>query len=291
MERLVNLRDVVEEKSSTGSLGASWSALAYQALLPLICVNQYRKVDPTELNIALVRTIAMQPGWNAHRVLKHLNTKLTDNRSLKPELPVLLAEVIRAAESELPLPPDTRYVPSKRAQINDTPETSVETCYVENAGQVLLWPFLERYFGSLDMLQKSRFPDIETASRAAYLIEYLVCGVSDFHEYRLPVNKVLCGLNLESVLAVPVQITEDECSLCDELLLALTQHWTPLRNTSIAGLRESFLQREGRLQRIDTGWSLTVNGEAYDMLLDQLPWGLSTIRLPWMTEVLHVKWK
>ena len=290
-ERLVDLREVFEGHISNGSLGAPWSALVYQALLPLLCRNQSREVDPIELNLALVRTIAMQPGWNSHRVLELLKANLPHKELLKPKLELLLGEVISAAETELALPPDTFEVPPNRTQESNGSETSTEPCYVENAGQVLLWPFLERYFASLDMLQEDTFPDIQTASRAAYLIEYLVGGVGDFKEYRLPLNKVLCGLTLDSVLAVPFRVTDDERVLCDELLLALTQHWAPLRNTSIAGLRESFLQREGRLEHTESGWSLTVDGKAYDLLLDQLPWGLSTIRLPWMTEVLHVKWR
>jgi len=58
-------------------------------------------------------------------------------------------------------------------------------------------------------------------------------------------------------------------------------------------LRQSFLMREGRLLRreSDDAWSLTVSTKAYDLLLDSLPWRFSTIRLPWMQTVLHVKWR
>jgi hypothetical protein len=69
------------------------------------------------------------------------------------------------------------------------------------------------------------------------------------------------------------------------------QNWQSLGNTSIAGLRESFLQREGRLLWNDDAWSLSVSAAAYDMLLDTLPWSLSAIRLGWMKQVLHVQWR
>lgn len=159
---------------------------------------------------------------------------------------------------------------------------------IENAGQVLLWPFLQHYFAALDILRDGEFPDINASSKAAYLIEFLVHGTSEFQQHRWPLNQILCGLPSDCLLAEPVPVTQFESDLSDELLRAATERWAPMRNTSIAGLRESFLQRDGRLQRIDTGWLLTVDGGVYDMLLDQLPWSLSMIQLAWMTEALYV---
>ncbi len=68
-------------------------------------------------------------------------------------------------------------------------------------------------------------------------------------------------------------------------------HWGILGNTSVRGLRESFLQREGRLRRKDGGWQLLVQSRAFDMLLDKLPWGFSVIRHPWMESTVHVEWR
>jgi len=165
------------------------------------------------------------------------------------------------------------------------------TSNLENAGQVLLWPYLERYFASLDMLCDGEFVDVGTANRAALLIEGLVREASGLQEQGLSLNKVLCGLPSEQVLVVADQVTEREQSLGEDLLSAVTQNWPPLSNTPIAGLRELFLQREGRLERVESGWLLEVEKGPYDMLLDQLPWQLSVIRLSWMIDVLHVKWR
>ena len=62
-------------------------------------------------------------------------------------------------------------------------------------------------------------------------------------------------------------------------------------NTSVAGLRESFLQRGGTLWRKDDAWHLQVEQKAFDMLLDQLPWGFATIRHPWMQQAVYVHWR
>jgi len=75
------------------------------------------------------------------------------------------------------------------------------------------------------------------------------------------------------------------------LLHAVTQHWKPLANTSIAGLRESFLQRNGSLQLKRDAWHLSVEARSFDMLLDQIPWSFSTIKFPWMDRVIYVEWR
>ena len=38
-------------------------------------------------------------------------------------------------------------------------------------------------------------------------------------------------------------------------------------------------------------WTLQVETRAVDVLLDQLPWGLSMIRTPWMHAMLNVDWR
>jgi hypothetical protein len=76
----------------------------------------------------------------------------------------------------------------------------------------------------------------------------------------------------------------------DEMLLALIEHWSVLKNTSIDGLRESFLKRSGKLSIENNNWLLQIEQRPYDMLLQQLPWGISMIKLPWMKKLLITEW-
>ncbi|MGD8931021.1 MAG: contractile injection system tape measure protein, partial [Chromatiales bacterium] len=110
-------------------------------------------------------------------------------------------------------------------------------------------------------------------------------------EYRLFLNKLLCGI--EPAAAVPRQIepVEQELDILQGLLQGMIDNWKALGNTSVAGLREAFLQRQGRLQLLDDAWHLRVETKAYDMLLDQLPWSFSIIKHPWMDRVIHVEWR
>ena len=56
------------------------------------------------------------------------------------------------------------------------------------------------------------------------------------------------------------------------------------------GLRSSFLEREGRLSEGEQGWQLQVQRVGFDVLLDQLPWGIGCVSLPWMNRPLFVEW-
>jgi len=168
-----------------------------------------------------------------------------------------------------------------------------EPFYIQNAGAVLLWPFLDRYFRRLGLLEQNAFRGETERNRAIHLVQYLARGALEIAEHELLLNKILCGAPAEQPLDAVEPVTAEEEELSTQLLQGLIANWTKLRNTSIAGLRQSFLAREGRLLRreSDDAWSLTVSAKTYDLLLDSLPWRFSTIRLPWMQTVLHVKWR
>jgi hypothetical protein len=107
----------------------------------------------------------------------------------------------------------------------------------------------------------------------------------------LTLNKLLCGVAPDTPVIGEVEITAEERLAIDGLLEAMIQHWKAIGKTSVAGLRESFLQREGRLSHDDNGWRLRVQPRAFDMLLDRVPWGFATTKFAWMEEVIHVEWR
>ena len=73
------------------------------------------------------------------------------------------------------------------------------------------------------------------------------------------------------------------------MLASVIDHWAILKNTSEAGLRESFLQRPGKLTRTSRVWLLQVEQRPYDMLLQSLPWTFHLIRRPWMKQVVRTE--
>jgi hypothetical protein len=64
-----------------------------------------------------------------------------------------------------------------------------------------------------------------------------------------------------------------------------------LRNTSPDGLRGTFLLRPGKVSLRNDDWLLQVEARTCDILLEQLPWGIGMIKLPWMEKMVWVEWR
>jgi hypothetical protein len=79
--------------------------------------------------------------------------------------------------------------------------------------------------------------------------------------------------------------------MCDSLLGAALQAWPTLRTSTVDTLRETFLQRDGRLTRGDDVWKLQVAAKPYDMLIDTVPWSFKHIKSRWMKTLLQVDWR
>jgi len=163
--------------------------------------------------------------------------------------------------------------------------------YVTNAGQVLLAPYLPVLFERLGLTDQGLFIDHVASERAVHALQYMVDGVGGAPEYMMVLNKLICGIESARPVARAINLTDSEKSIIDGLLTAAIENWKGVGNTSVDGLRESFLRRDGRLKRKDGQWQLLVESRSYDMLLDQLPWSYSTIKYAWMHNVLHVEWR
>lgn len=165
--------------------------------------------------------------------------------------------------------------------------------YVGNAGLVLSSPFLPQLFDRLGLLSHGDAPRIEgleARSRAVHLLQYLVDGRCDAPEPELALNKLLSGAAIADPIAPGIEPSMAEIETCDGLLRAVIANWPVIKSTSVAGLRETFLQREGRLQHRDARWGLHVQRKPVDLLVDQIPWAFSTIFHRWMQEPLDVSW-
>lgn len=176
---------------------------------------------------------------------------------------------------------------------------------INNAGMVLLSPYLPRLFSILELTEEGKFKDRKTQIRAIFLIQYAVCGTNTCHsaldaessvfpeypEYALTLNKLLTGFRTSNPIPRMVELTEKETTTVDSLLQGVLANWEKLKKTSVAGLREGFLQREGKLEERENVYHLIVEEKAYDMLLDSCPWSFKTIKFSWMKKGIEVKWR
>ena len=165
-----------------------------------------------------------------------------------------------------------------------------DALFINGSGAVILHFFLKPYFEDLKLVVKGKFINNAAQQRAVLLLNYLVTGEVEAAEFDMGLQKILCGYPLEETLPASIVLTKKEKSESAKLLLAVTDHWAPLKNTSVDGLRASFLQRDGKITTKENGWLLTVEQKTVDILLGKLPWGFSTIRLSWMEKILNVDW-
>ncbi|MFD2163349.1 contractile injection system tape measure protein [Paradesertivirga mongoliensis] len=164
-------------------------------------------------------------------------------------------------------------------------ERSGEAIYIANSGLVLVAAFLPMFFKDLALLKD----DVLDSDKAIAVLQYIVKGLDAYEEFETVLPKILCGLELSQPI-IKTKISKMEKAKANDLLESVIEHWTVLKNTSVEGLRMSFLQREGRLSFQNNEWKLKVKQEAYDMLLSHLPWNISMIKLPWMKCLLNVEW-
>jgi len=172
-----------------------------------------------------------------------------------------------------------------------------EPIWVGDAGQVLLAAYAERLFKQQQLLDQGRFIDSQAQARAVQCLQTLCHGPGPVDEAQTVLSRLLCGVQPAEVLPEVAPLPPDTVTLLEQLLQAVIAHWKAVGHTSVEGLRETFLQREGRLQRDKTPadepprWHLRVQTRGFDVLLDRLPWSFQTIRLPWMQGALHVEWR
>ncbi len=164
----------------------------------------------------------------------------------------------------------------------------VDMVCVENAGLVVLWPFIEHLFERLGLVTERRFRGAEASRRAVGLLQHLATGEREPVEYQLPLAKALCGAG--GVFEFGPPVTDEEAEECENLLAAAIGHAPILGEMSVDGFRGSFLIRKGTLGVRDGAWLLRVERASYDVVLDRLPWGFGWINLPWMEAPLCVEW-
>jgi hypothetical protein len=163
-----------------------------------------------------------------------------------------------------------------------------EGVHIGCAGVVLLHPFLPRLFAALGIANEKQLLQPE---RALALLHFLATGQRSAPEYELPLPKILCNVPLEEPVTSRIELTSAEEEEAVALLSAVIRHWSALGDTSVDGLRGSFLVRPGKLSRRGSDDLLQVEARSYDLLLDRLPWGIGLIQLPWMKSILWVEWR
>jgi len=243
---------------------------------------KYRELSRKEVMRQIVQLFYSKLSGQQQTVFQREINRLTSSSPLLAAVKAPLPEA-----HELPAPvrekiPEEEAVPELRQG---------KPVYIANAGMVLLSPFFPVLFSKLSVTEAGKLPDKEAQIRAIFLLQYAVFGSQEFPEHELELNKLLTDFKTGVPIPRSFELSDEDKATVDSMLEGTLKHWGRLANTSIAGLREGFLQRDGRLEEQDDLILLTVEEKAYDMLLDNVPWNFRNVRYSWMKKGIQVKWR
>lgn len=217
-------------------------------------------------------------------MIKEKNYDLPMDKESLNTLPSSIQEQVKTIVNDLKSKSEIKKSDSK-------PENNVladsEPIYVNNAGLVLLHPFLNAFFESVNVVQQGQ---LMNKAKALQLLHFLATGEPFGFEYELMLPKILCGAAPQAWIEATDELVESDKQEANHLLTAVIGHWDVLGQTSPDGLREAFLKRPGKLSRRGDEWLLQVERHSFDILLEQLPWTVSVFRLPWMNDLIWVEW-
>ena len=159
---------------------------------------------------------------------------------------------------------------------------------VENAGLILLHPFLKPFLTEIGLLKDHQLTDPELV---VHVLHFLATGHENAWEHELQFEKFLCGIPPDEPIEQERFITEEIKEEAGKLIAAVLEHWSALRSDSPDLLRYEFLQREAKIIIEEyQSTRLVFERKAQDILLEKLPWNLGIVKIDWREDLLFIEW-
>ncbi|APR38203.1 contractile injection system tape measure protein [Paraburkholderia sp. SOS3] len=161
---------------------------------------------------------------------------------------------------------------------------------VFNAGIVLLWPLLPDLFRQLKLWDGKQFNSPDAQEQAAVWLDWLIWQDAPASAGRSDFTQRVCGLKPQEAPLRFEPAGDEQRSLLVEWLERLPLQLPGWRTLKPLDVRTLFLQRPGSLLIADTGAVLEVAAEPFDVLLQDWPWPLSVLVMPWLRDPLMIDW-
>lgn len=184
-------------------------------------------------------------------------------------------------------------------QENQTPQQELQTSFfekgndeiaIQNAGLILLHPFLKHFLVKIEVADKHGNLLREKLDLAVQSLHFLATGNENVFEGNLVFEKFLCGLPLKMPVEKQSLLDDTIRNEAEVLLKEAITNWKALKNSSPNDLRQLFIQREGKLIQKENQYKLVVERKAQDALLERISWNISMLKLPWRKELIVVEW-
>lgn len=253
--------------------------------------------SPTEkmefIDVLLVSSVvgtskeAVLEKWSKVLLKKALRASKEVTSYLDQQLPDFVKTLSDITEIESPVSQNQ----SEKLDIEETSDLgkdSFDTLLVENAGLVILSPFLKPLLSTLELLEEDG--TLKDPILTAHILHYLATGEEEDFEFALIFEAFLCGISIREPLPKSVPLTDEIKNECHEVLASVLEHWTALKSSSIPLLQQSFLQRQGKLMLNEEAPRIIVERSGVDILLDKIPWSIGILKLPWHDTMTYVEW-
>ncbi len=170
-------------------------------------------------------------------------------------------------------------------------ELPADGIFAEHAGLILLHPFYRHLLLHTGLTTQGKFIGRTEQERAIWLLHFIATGSLEAEEHQLLLPKILCGYPMELSPDKNILLDASTCEEALDMMKAAIEQWAILKHTSVDGLREGFLQRKGKLYTKNGDTCIAMESSSIDILLDQLPWNLNIVKLPWVKQLIRVEWR
>ncbi|MCV2485100.1 contractile injection system tape measure protein [Flavobacterium sp. SH_e] len=167
--------------------------------------------------------------------------------------------------------------------------TDINESYVDNAGLVLIHPFLKSLFENCKLLNKDN--TINNPEVAAHLLHYVATGKEQDYENAMLFEKFLCNIPIAEPIERNIVLSKEMKKEASAMLQAVLSNWEIMKTSSAELLQNEFLQRPGKLNiNGEDSPVITMERKTQDVLLDKLSWNLSIVKLAWKKRIIYVNW-
>ncbi|CAI2766909.1 contractile injection system tape measure protein [Flavobacterium collinsii] len=160
--------------------------------------------------------------------------------------------------------------------------------YVNNAGLILVHPFLKALFEHCGLLNTNH--TINDSETAAHLLHYIATGREQDYESEMLFEKVLCNIPINQTINRNIVLSEELKNEGHKMLQAVLFNWPIMKNSSIALLQNEFLQRPGKIILTEDNPKVIIERKTQDILLEKMNWNLGIVKLAWKDKIIFVDW-
>ncbi len=164
------------------------------------------------------------------------------------------------------------------------------TVITNNLGLAILHPFLKNLFTAVGYLDDSGAIRHKKIHHTVHLLHYLATARTLPYEHEVVFEKILCSFPAGMPVEREIRLSKKVKKEADALLLAVLQHWSALKSSSIDALRTEFLQRDGKVEILEDKIKVTVHRRAVDLLLEKLPWSIAILKPKWLKKSIYITW-